>query len=282
MQDERQAACAGYFYPARPDELREELARCFTVAAANVPSDTTTKPPRILVVPHAGYSFSGPVAACAYNRARGLQNALVVLLGPSHHVYIEGVAAADYSRWHTPLGSVQSVAEFHSALRDFSRGQCNTAAHTREHSLEIQLPFLQTVLAPGFSILPLLVGRMGSNELQELSAALAEVTRQEEERGKQVLFVCSTDLSHDYSYAQAKEMDGQLAKIVERLDADAFIQAVQAHQIEACGMYALWLCLRLARDMGREKADILALTNSGEIIGDTRSRIVGYMAAHTM
>ncbi|MDR2734377.1 MAG: AmmeMemoRadiSam system protein B [Spirochaetota bacterium] len=277
MQDERREACAGLFYPAQPEELREELARCFAHSATDAHSGADA--PLVLIAPHAGYSYSGSVAACAYNRARGLQNALVVLLGPSHHVYIEGVAVADYSRWRTPLGSIQSIHEIPSTLRSFvsRQGGNNAAAHTREHSLEVQLPFLQTVLAPGFCILPLLVGRMGSAELDELAAALTEIARGAQE--KQVLFVCSTDLSHDYNYAQAKVMDGKLAEIVSRLDADEFITACQARRIEACGMYALWLCMSLARGMGRESADILALTNSGEIIGDTRSRIVGYLSA---
>jgi len=279
MPDERREACAGLFYPAQPEELRGELARCFALAAANTGSGAPDAPPLALVAPHAGYSYSGPVAASAYSRLRGVQNALVVLLGPSHHVYLEGAAAAPYAQWHTPLGSVPSIVELPPALHDFVNGQDKSAAHIREHSLEVQLPFLQTVLAPGFCILPLLVGRLGGDELEKLAAALAEFAQLEEAHGKQVIFVCSTDLSHDYNYSQAKEMDGQLAQIVGRLDADEFIRAVRARRIEACGMFALWLCIRLARDMGRKKADILALTNSGEIIGDTRARIVGYMAA---
>jgi AmmeMemoRadiSam system protein B len=277
---ERREACAGFFYPAPPEDLRRELARCFTIAAANAPNSAVPDaPPLVLIVPHAGYSYSGPVAACAYQRLLNVQDVLVVLLGPSHHVYINGIAGASYTGWRTPLGTIQSISELPPALREFVRKQGNAYpdAHIPEHSLEVQLPFLQTVLAPGFSILPLLVGRLSGAELDALAEALAEVARGA--NGKQVIFVCSTDLSHDHLYAEASEMDGRLARLVERLDADAFIQAAESRQIEACGMYALGLCMRLARAMGRTSAEILALTNSGEIIGDMRSRIVGYMAA---
>jgi len=264
----RQPACAGLFYPGSADALRRELDRCFSAS----PAEPSAEPPLALIAPHAGYSYSGGIAARAYARVRGAGYELVVLLGPSHHVYFEGIRCASFPRWSSPLGDVAAAdgESFRESFREAGPFMVDDEAHAEEHSLEVQLPFLQSVLQPGFRILPLLVGPLGNDES---ARALAELA------GKRVLFVCSTDLSHDHPYARAKAMDGRLAELVADLDAARLYEEMRARRVEACGISALLLTLRLARLLGREKAEILALTNSGDVIGDTRSRIVGYLAA---
>jgi hypothetical protein len=272
----RDPACAGLFYPKGAEDTRLELDRCFA-SVQSAPEKAAREMPFALIAPHAGYGYSGGVAAHAYARARthastNGEQILAVLLGPSHRVYFEGLAGARYTHWRTPLGDVPVANELYAGL------PCtlHDAAHAGEHSLEVQLPFLQSVLAPGFRILPLLVGRVTAAQADAAAKALKGLT---ELAGTRTLFICSTDLSHDHAYAEAKKMDGRVAELVTALDAEQFDEEMRSRRIEACGMHALLLTLHLARLAGCRNAEILALTNSGEIIGDIHSRIVGYFAA---
>lgn len=253
----REPAVAGSFYPSDPDELRTAVLDLLD-AARIVPGS----PPCALVAPHAGYIYSGPIAATAYaqllpHRRRYRR---VVLLGPAHRVPVSGLALPGVELFRTPLGLVPvGKAAFDQLGR--SAVTVNPAAHRREHCLEVQLPFLQVVLDK-FKIVPLLVG---VTEPAIVSAAIRRLWR---DAG--TLVVVSTDLSHYLDYESAGRRDGGTRAAVEALDPGGF------SHVDACGSEALKGLLLAARHEGME-AVTLDLRNSGDTAG-SHDRVVGYGA----
>jgi AmmeMemoRadiSam system protein B len=252
-------AVAGLFYPREPAELRRQVESL--LAGGPPPADP---PPRALIVPHAGYPYSGAVAAAAYRLlqpgARRIRR--VVLLGPSHRVLFDGLAvpASDYVT--TPLGSIP----VDTALRERALGlpgvKAADVAHQHEHSLEVQLPFLQ-VLLPGFTVLPIVVGEATDREV----FALLESLPLEE---PDTLLVVSTDLSHYHDYDTAQGLDR------ESLDEILALSPQVLDGEHACGFRPLRALLLWARGQGLTPR-LLDARNSGDTAGD-RHRVVGYAA----
>ncbi|HOG64773.1 MAG TPA: AmmeMemoRadiSam system protein B [Spirochaetota bacterium] len=266
----RQPAVAGMFYPSDPAKLRSGIEGFLDRGGA-----VQGGLPLGIIVPHAGYPYSGAVAGQAWARVRGQAPSLVVLFGPSHRVPFVGFALSESRTWETPLGKILVDEESCLELED---APCILweAAHLEEHSIEVQLPFLQVALAGSPTILPVVCGRARPAEIQTMAKAMEGLYHR---RDGKVLFVCSTDLSHDYPYEQARSMDGRLASALAFCDADLLDALLARGEAEACGMVGLQVMMRLARILGRARAEVLAVTNSGEVIGDTRSRIVGYLSA---
>ncbi|MCZ7529016.1 MAG: AmmeMemoRadiSam system protein B [Acidimicrobiia bacterium] len=256
----RPSAVAGAFYPADADELRAVLAQCFTAAVAP-PSDPTV--PKALVVPHAGLPYSGPVAASAYLRIRPGRSTIrqVVLLGPSHRVPFRGLASSGADTWATPLGLVPLDTEASRELGDFPWVSVADATHAPEHSLEVQLPFLQTVLED-FELLPLLTGHATTDEVASVLDVLWS--------GPETVIVVSTDLSHYHDYAAAVNLDCRTAAAITALRTDDIDDA------DACGAHSLRGLLQAGRSRNLE-VEQLDLRNSGDTAGD-RHRVVGYGA----
>lgn len=253
----RPAAVAGMFYP----ESAPVLARNIAQMLAGAPQNPALRP-KALVVPHAGYVYSGAVAASAYAPLGWLRNAIrrVVLLGPTHRVAVNGLALPSSTAFATPLGHVQVDQQALAAIADMPQIVISNAAHAQEHSLEVQLPFLQTIL-DDFSLLPLAVGHASPKQIAEVLERLWD--------GDETLIVVSTDLSHYLSYDAARKIDAQTAQRI--LDLDPTID----HQ-QACGATPLNGLLLAARQHGLQ-AKLLDLRNSGDTAGD-RSRVVGYAA----
>lgn len=252
----RPAAVAGMFYPAQAEELRREVARLLDVATAQGPL------PKALVVPHAGFMYSGAVAATAYARLRSGANRIrrVVLLGPSHRAAFRGLALPETSAFITPLGTVPLDASLCAAFAQ-QPGVSNSArAHALEHSLEVQLPFLQVVLG-AFSLLPLVAGEARPAEIALLLDRAWG--------GEETLVVVSTDLSHFHDYETARARDEATCHRILALDATL-------DGADACGCVGLNGFLLTARRrglLGRE----LSRCNSGDVTGDYSS-VVGYAA----
>ena len=256
----RPPAVAGLFYPADPDELRALLRSCFADAIAPPPSAPT---PSALVVPHAGLVYSGPIAASAYLRLAAERATVrrVVLLGPSHRVPLRGIGLTGATEWRTPLGPVPIDHRDDAALLALPFVSVTDDAHAPEHSLEVQLPFLQVVLDE-FELLPMIVGSAGPDEV---AAAIDAVWASPD-----TAVIVSTDLSHYHRYADAVQLDARTAAaIVARRGSDIA-------DLDACGARPLRGLLRaaVARDLGVEQLD---LRNSGDTAGD-RDRVVGYGA----
>jgi len=256
----RHPAVSGMFYPADPNELRAALDEAF---AAAVPPPHGAPVPKALVVPHAGYPYSGAVAASAYLRVAPARATItkVVLLGPSHRVHVRGLAAPVDNLFDMPFGMVLVDADLRSHVVDLPGVILDDLPHFHEHSLEVQLPFLQTVL-DDFVLLPLSVG---DTTTEQVAAVLDAVWG-----GPETLIVISTDLSHYHAYDQARRLDARTAAAIVAADAGS----IGDH--DACGSRPLRGLLQLASDR-RMSVDLIDLRNSGDTAGD-RNRVVGYGA----
>ncbi len=255
----RPPAVAGLFYPDDPATLQREVDRL--LAAAPHPSAPTAI--KALVVPHAGYVYSGATAARAFAELTPQADTIerVILLGPAHRVGFLGLALADTQSFVTPLGPVPLDLEASALIASLPQVHTLATAHQLEHSLEVQLPFLQRVLG-AFKLLPLVVGEAQPQEVAEVLDRLWG--------GPETLIVVSSDLSHYLPYAQAQRRDRHTCQAVEALDETAIGEQ------DACGRHPLRGLLRCAK-AHHLTATTLALCNSGDGIGD-RQRVVGYGA----
>lgn len=258
MHSIRPAAVAGLFYPSAPQQLQHEVQTLLTAAMPSGP----TPAPKALIVPHAGYPYSGPVAAQAYARLRPLAGRIqrVVLLGPTHRVAVRGLALPSTQAFATPLGQVALDTIGMAAIAELPQVCISDAAHALEHSLEVQLPFLQEALGD-FQLLPLAVGNASTIEVAEVLERLWG--------GAETLILISSDLSHYLPYAQAKRTDEatvrQMLAETPTLDHD-----------QACGATPVNGLLSCATRHGL-RAELLDLRNSGDTAGD-KTRVVGYTA----
>lgn len=229
--------------------------------AANPASESSI--PKAIIAPHAGYIYSGPVAATAYTRIQSAHDSIhrVVLLGPSHRVPLFGLATSSVDQFITPLGPVNLDREAINAIANLKQVRMLDEAHSMEHSLEVHIPFLQAVL-DDFSLVPLVVGDARPDEVAEVLECLWG--------GPETLIVISSDLSHYHDYATAQQMDRATSRAIEKLDLE------KIHSEDACGCRPLSGLLYLARKKGLQ-AETIDLRNSGDTAGD-KSRVVGYGA----
>jgi AmmeMemoRadiSam system protein B len=259
MATVRPAAVAGAFYPGDARTLAAQLGELMATAEGDAPRFGF---PKALIVPHAGYIYSGPVAARAYAElaaGRGVVKR-VVLLGPVHQVPVRGLALPGANEFETPLGRIPIDAEALAAVTDLPQVVTSAPAHAFEHSLEVQLPFLQRVLGP-FSLVPFAVGQASVGEVAQVIERLWG--------GDETLVVVSTDMSHYHRYDEAKRID---ASTIARISA----YATDLDHEEACGATPLNGLLHVAATKGLTIKP-LAACNSGDIAGD-RQRVVGYSA----
>jgi len=268
-QPVRRAAVAGSWYPGTAAALTREVDRHLTAVPAGVLRGTI----RGLVAPHAGLVYSGPVAAWAYRAVEGQPYEVVVLVGPSHHAGFDGVAVCPRGVFDTPLGPAaidedvtRMLLEPGGIVRD------DPAAHAREHSLEMQLPFLKRVL-PGVPIVPLLMGYQTPATIGRLAGELARVLE-----GRRALLVASSDLSHYLDARTAAAADAVVLNLVGRFDADGLLDALDHEPHHACGGGPIVSVMRAAGALGAREGRVLRYADSGDVSGD-KTAVVGYMAA---
>jgi AmmeMemoRadiSam system protein B len=267
----RKAAVAGSWYPGTAPALAAAVDRHLENAdrrATAVSGDLVA-----LIAPHAGLMYSGPVAAHAYRLLRGRAFDVAVLVGPSHFVGFEGVSIYRGDGFETPLGTAPiDDACAHALLSGSPVVREHRAAHVREHSLEMQLPFLSR-LAPGLPIVPLVMGYQTAETAFALGDALAAALR-----GRKALLVASTDLSHYHDAATASALDRVVIECVTRFDADGLQAALTLNPEHACGGGPTVAVMRAARLGGARDAVVLNYADSGDVSGD-KSAVVGYLAA---
>jgi AmmeMemoRadiSam system protein B len=253
----RPPAVAGMFYPASARELERQIRSCLD--AANLEG---TVLPKAVIAPHAGYVYSGPTAGFAFaalaRRADEIEK--VVILGPAHRVPVRGLALPGALAFDTPLGTVRVDDELAAAIGNLPQVEVSDAAHQLEHSLEVEIPFLQVVLGE-FTILPLVVGDASAAEVAEVLDLVWG--------GPETAIVVSSDLSHYLAYDEARRVDA--ATVDRMLDLAGPIRPT-----EACGAYPINGLLEAVRQRGLE-AELLDLRNSGDTAGDRR-QVVGYTA----
>ncbi len=260
----RPPAVAGQFYPAVPQKLRSTVAR-YLDEVATVPA-----PERVsaIIAPHAGYPYSGPTAGWAFRRIQGMAPRRVVLLGPSHHYRFRGFSIAQESAFETPLGNVPIDCDFMTQLTHVFGSQC-PEAHVPEHALEVELPFLQAVLAPGFSIVPVLFGDYPGNEHR----ALVEFLVENLDPGD--LILASTDLSHFLSEPEANAIDRRSLDTVLTGDPEALATGLRDGSCALCGGTAVVVALAAANLLGASSRSEWDYRTSARATGDP-SRVVGY------
>jgi hypothetical protein len=265
----REPAVANQFYPGRKETLSGFLDRTLLqTPKPDVPGTVMG-----IAVPHAGYPYSGPTAAYAYQAIAGLKPKTVVLLGPSHHAAFTDFAVYAKGAWKTPLGLVDIDEEFAAALIKRSKLiKDQPHAHDQEHSLEVQLPFLQKTLTD-FKIVPIEIAFADFAQLQELGHALARVAR-----GKNVLLVASSDLYHGNSYGECQQTDSVTLSYLERFDPKGFYDALIAQSAQACGGLPVTALMLALKEMGAAGAKVVARTNSNDVTGERGGYCVGYGA----
>lgn len=265
----RYPVVAGAFYPAEATELVSTIKGYLQAAV----STRISERPVGLICPHAGYLYSGQIAAYAYKQIEGLHYDVVVVIAPSHRVYFSGVSLDPRDSYVTPLGVVPVEQDLCAVLlsnnpviRDFP------AAHNQEHSLEVQIPFLQVVLKD-FSLVPLVMGDQDYHTCTQVATAVAEALT-----GRKALVVASSDLSHYHPYDTARVLDQKVLDYIDRFDPEGLASDLDRHRTEACGGGPIVTALLIAGRLGPAKAKVVKYGHSGEVSGDYDA-VVGYASA---
>lgn len=271
----RPAAVAGTWYPATAGALARDVD-AYVSAAEPTPRGRV----QAVIAPHAGLMFSGPVGAYAYRTARdGGPYDAAILVGPSHFMAFDGLALYPDGAFASPFGPLPIDAELAARVREASPlVQARPSAHTREHSLEMQLPFLKRLL-PDVAIVPLLMGFQTRDTILGCADALAAAAK-----GRRVLLIASTDLSHYFDARTAGTLDARVRDAVAAFDPDALLARFEQYpegergRYVACGGGPAIAVMRAARSLGAAEARVLKYAHSGEISGDNTA-VVGYLAA---
>jgi AmmeMemoRadiSam system protein B len=269
----RPAAVAGTWYPANATALAREVDG-YVEAASDGPRGAIGG----IVVPHAGIMFSGPVSACAYKAAAHHDYDVAVLVGPSHFVAFDGVALYPEGAFACPLGPIAVDSAAAAAIGAAEIVHPLPSAHAREHSLEMQLPFLGRLL-PGLPIVPLLMGQQSRRTIEQLAHALAEGLA-----SRRALIVASTDLSHYFDAATAATLDGEVCASVAAFSPEQLMDLFERYPAGergrhvGCGIGPTISVMMAARALGAREARVLRYGHSGEVSGDFGG-VVGYMAA---
>ncbi|HEX2695668.1 MAG TPA: AmmeMemoRadiSam system protein B [Acidobacteriota bacterium] len=260
----RKPFVAGQFYPGQPRELREMLNLMTDPAAAKAEAIA-------VVSPHAGYVYSGAVAGAVFSSVAVPDT--VLILGPGHRPIRPVFAVQSEGSWETPLGAAPIESRLAKALlKACPACRSDAKAHEQEHSLEVQVPFLQH-FNPDVSIVPVCISHAASYaDLDGLGRAVAEAVRG---FGRAVLIVASTDMSHYVSRGEAKEKDGLAIDRILALDPEGLFRTVLGEDISMCGFQPVTAALVAARDLGAVKAELVSYATSGDVTGDDRG-VVGY------
>ncbi len=264
---------AGSFYPSDPMKLSHAISAMLDEMPANGDIGHTIG----LVSPHAGYVYSGSCAAAGYRTIRGKKYDVVVVISPSHQTFFDSASVFNGGTYETPLGAIFVDVELAKAIGNVHPKVVLSAAghlggRAPEHSLEVQLPFLQVALGD-FSLVPIV---MGSQE-QDVVTALAEVLVAKL-AGKNALIVASSDLSHYYQAVVAQKMDASVIDAIEKYDWRLLHDRVSSGAAQACGAGPIMSCMYAAKRLGANSARILKYTHSGMVTGDN-AEVVGYLSA---
>ena len=274
----RRPCQAGAFYEGTAESLKRQIENCFLhdFGPGKIPEVAKAGPRNIigLVCPHAGYMFSGPVAAHAYYQlALDGKPDVVVFFGPNHTGYGSALAVMDEGFWRTPLGDVEVDGETAKQIVHESRiVDVDESAHRLEHSIEVQLPFLQYLYGSQFKIVPICFLMQDLSSAMDVGKAVAKVLV-----GKNAVIIASSDMTHYEPQERAAKKDRLALEAVEAMDETKFYSTIEAHNISACGYGPISALIVAAKVLGAKEAKVLCYKTSGDIIGDYSS-VVGYAA----
>jgi AmmeMemoRadiSam system protein B len=268
MENIRAPRVAGYFYPADPEKLQNEI---------NLLLDITRPEMEIknifgIVSPHAGYPYSGKTAAHVYNLIKGKKYKRVVVISPSHSEYFPGTSVYEGDAYQTPLGTIEVDKDFRDKLTDGSRTVYKgIEGHRKEHALEVQLPFLQSVISD-FKIVPIVMGDQGKLFVDELAERLSEISDDE------TLIVSSSDMSHFHSKLEADKLDSIVEKRINNFDFEKLQDDLDLQNAEACGGGPIVAMMKAASLRNKKHSMVIHRSDSGDVTGDD-SGVVGYLSA---
>lgn len=269
MSNIREPVVAGTFYPANPGSLSQQVREFLSRA----------EPKRIageikaLVSPHAGYIYSGGVAAYGYKLLEGSPYDLVAVISPSHRTYFSGLSLWEGDAYRTPLGLIEvAQEEVNDLISSYEFINYHPEAHSQEHALEVQLPFLQETLE-GFRLIPIIMGDQSYQFCQLASQALAKTLQ-----GKRALIVASSDLSHYHPYGMAKSLDQVVIDDINSFDPQKLGKDLSQSRCEACGGGPMITAMLASQTLGADRAEVLHYANSGDVMGD-KGAVVGYLSA---
>jgi AmmeMemoRadiSam system protein B len=269
-KDVRNPVLAGTWYPGGAEVLRQTITDYLSKANPSVGEGKVVA----MIVPHAGYVYSGQVAAYGYKLLQRTAPKLVFLIGPSHRVGFRGFSVSQHSGYKTPLGVAPVDQDLAKKLLSLNpQMKWVPQADLQEHSLEIQIPFLQTVLKD-FHIVPIIMGEQDLESCALLAKSLVQVLPDRED----TVILASTDLSHFHTEQQARALDGEFVRHVREFAPEALAKAVASGSCEACGAGPTIAAMMAARDLGANRSVILNYANSGDVTGDRR-QVVGYLSA---
>lgn len=265
----REPAVAGTFYPGSARTLQRDVDTMIEKAVLPGQYGTLFG----LVSPHAGYMYSGFTAAHGYKALKGKRFDAVIVVGPSHQEYFKGISIYPGSRYRTPLGEVPIHDKLRSRIIEGGkRISLSAAGHHTEHSIEVQVPFLQCVLG-SFSFVPIVMGDQTIELCRDLADAIVSAAS-----NLNILLVASSDLSHYHPYEEAVALDRRVIDLVESFEPVRLMEGLQHHQIEACGGGPIVAVMLAAEKLGANSARVVHYCNSGDVTGD-RSAVVGYLSA---
>ena len=271
--DLRPSPIAGTWYEGRPEILKRNIDNYLDRAKLpELPGEVIA-----VVAPHAGHRYSGAVAGYAFAALRNKRPDLVAVIAPMHHPYMQPLITSSHDAYSTPLGSIPidkpALEELKANLKMDIGLNLSAVAHDPEHSLEIELPFLQRALESDFKLLPIMVRAQDPHISKGLGKALASVLRE-----KNFALVASTDLSHFYDQETAKKLDSEMLRQIEAFSPEGVFEAERTGKGFACGHAAVASVLWAARELGADRVKLLHYATSGDVTGDTSS-VVGYGAA---
>lgn len=273
VTDIRPSPIAGLWYAGHPDSLRAEVDAYLNQASMPALEGEIVG----VIAPHAGHRYSGPVAGYAFAAVRGRSYPLVAVVSPMHHPYFQPLLTSAHQAYATPLGPIPIdkavLADLDEALKRRLGYGLSPVRNDPEHSLEIELPFLQRALSAPFALLPVMVRTLQPKVSQALGEALAEVLQ-----GRQALLVASTDLSHYYDQQTALMLDRAMLEQFEKFSPEGAFEVEAQEKGYACGLGAVTAVLWAARALGANRVRILYHATSGDVTGDY-SQVVGYAAA---
>ena len=273
----RKPAVAGQFYPSDPVELADLIDNCYLhpLGPGKSPPAEETKATQVAVVsPHAGYVYSGPVAAHSYLHVSSLRRPeIIIIVAPNHYGIGSGVSTFKSGAWETPLGRLKVDASAAKELAELAEiVSYDPDAHRLEHSLEVQLPFLQRIYGDAVPILPVSLLFQDIETVKTISAAIAKLAR-----GRRAVLVASSDLTHYEPAGEARRKDLRLLDEVLRLDLDGFYSTLERLNITSCGFGAIATIMEAAKALGLSRPELLRYATSGDTTGDNL-QVVGYGA----
>jgi len=272
----RQPAYAGTFYEASPQSLRSQIKECFTHAlgpkALPKMADVKLKRTVGLICPHAGYIYSGPVAAHGYYQlSLDGKPDLIVVFGPNHTGSGSGLAVMREGAWRTPLGEVEiDTATADNIVRESRLIDVDDVAHMREHSIEVQLPWLQYLYGSGFRFVPICFLMQDLQSSREVGMAVARALRD-----KNALVIASTDMTHYEPQKAAERKDKTVIEAASKLDEEKLYSTVETLQVSMCGYGPAVAAITATKELGAKNGKLLCYQTSGDIVGDY-SAVVGY------